>query len=356
MTTADAFEYVNQAPVEIIRNGRYWLPDETGKHKAWTRATTIAKTLDDMYRITQADRRKVAIGIARTPSLAAAVNADHDDNKQLDGLCETAIANAGGVEGRDLGTALHRLIERVDLGELDYDGEWSPHLDVYYAALAAHRLTLRKEWIETVLVNVPYGIAGKVDRIVEDPEGLLTIADLKTGRYTSWLSWAIQFACYATSTHFYNPAADRLELLPPIRQDHTLAIHLPAGETPPHCQIHALSVPLGLDGLLMALEVRRMRAADKLPRLQATTYHHPDILNEMIRSIEEAFDPVAIRANLQARIDNLKELNVDAARTLLRVWPDGVPFLKRSEDHTRQQLTAIDHTLTRVEADYGIPF
>ena len=358
MTAVD--DLLNTGPVDPIVNGRYSLPspDGSGQNKLYTRATNIAKVLDDTYNLQKWSNRQVALGVARTPSIAAAINADHDDNRRLDQLCEQALTVAGGTEKRDLGTALHRLIERHDRGEAHHDGEWRDHLDAYDAALAAHRLTIDREWIEVVLVNETYGIAGRVDRLLQDPEGRLVVADLKTGGYRSWLAWATQFAVYATATHWWSERYDQLNPIPPdmIRQDHSLAIHLPAQESPPHCQIHALSVPAGLDAMLMALEVRRMRANDKLPKLQATTYHHPQLLDRIVQTVEETFDPAQIRAGLQARIDRLKNEHPDAARALITRWPADTPMLKKSDAHTVQQLEAIDRVLTQVEADLSIPF
>ena len=357
MTAVD--DLLATGPVDPIVNGRYSLPSPDGKgRKQYTRATNIAKLLDDTYNLTQWAKRQVALGVARTPSIAAAVNADHDDKRRLDQLCEQALTIAGGTEKRDLGTALHRLIERHDRAEQHHDGEWRDHIAAYDAALNAHRLTIDRGWIEVVLVNETYGIAGRVDRLLEDPEGRLVVADLKTGGFKSWLAWATQFAIYATATHWWNEKLDRLEPIDPgmIRQDHSLAIHLPAQETPPHCQIHALSVPLGLDAMLMALEVRRLRATDKLPALQASTYHHPNILDQMEQTIVEAFDPDAMRISLQVRIDFMKSECPDAARALIARWPEGVPMLKKSDAHTVQQLTAIERTITKVEADFGFPF
>ena len=357
MTAVD--DLLATGPVDPIVNGRYQLPSPDGKgRKTYTRATNIAKLLDDTYNLTQWAKRQVALGVARTPSIAAAVNADHDDKQRLDQLCEQALTIAGGTEKRDLGTALHRLIERHDRNEVHHDGEWRDHICTYDVALRAHRLTIRPEWIEVVLVNEPYGIAGRVDRLLRDPEHRLVVADLKTGGFKSWLAWATQFAIYATATHWWNETLDRLIPIEPgmIRQDHSLAIHLPAQETPPHCQIHALSVPAGLDAMLMALEVRRMRALDRLPALQASTYHHPQLLDQMEQSIVDAFDPAQIRAGLQARIDRLKAEHVEAARALIARWPAGIPTLKKSDAHTPQQLDAINQVISKVEADYGIPF
>lgn len=346
-------------PIDPIVNGRYRLPNPEGPgHKLYTRATTVAKLLDDTYNLTQWAKRQVALGVARTPSIAAAINADHDDNKHLDRLCEQAITVAGGTEKRDLGTALHRMIERHDRQEHHHDGEWRDHIAAYDRALIAHRLKVRPEWCETVLVNETYGIAGRVDRLLEDPEGRLVVADLKTGGFRSWLAWATQFAIYATATHYWDPVDDCLIPIEPglIRQDHSLAIHLPAQETPPHCQIHALSVPLGLDAMLMALEVRRLRATDKLPQLQATTYHHPDLLDQLEQSIADTFDPAAQRAALTERISYLRTNHPEALKELQTRWPRGSLTLKQSNDHTQTELDNISKVLDRIEADHGVAF
>ena len=359
MTAVDELLSGGQAgPIDPIVNGRYSLPSPDGKgRKLYTRATTVAKLLDDTYNLTQWAKRQVALGVARTPSIAAAINADHDNNKHLDRLCEQAITVAGGTEKRDLGTALHRMIERHDRQEHHHDGEWRDHIAAYDRALTAHRLTVVPAWCETVLVNEPYGIAGRVDRLLGDPEGRLVVADLKTGGFKSWLAWATQFAIYATATHWWDEAADRLEPIDGmIRQDHSLAIHLPAQETPPHCQIHALSVPAGFDAMLMALEVRRLRATDKLLQLQATTYHHPQLLDQLEQSIADTFDPVAQRAALTERIAYLRTNHPAALKALGARWPHPIPTLKQTEDHTIEQLQQIHNVLTKVEDDHSIGF
>lgn len=357
MTAVD--ELLNTGPADPIVNGRYRLPNPDGKgHKLYTRASNIAKLLDDDFKLQQWGKRQVALGVARTPSLAAAVCADHDNKDIMDRLCEQAITVAGGTEKRDLGTALHRLIERHDRHEHHHDGEWRDHIDAYDAALAAHKLTIDRNWIEIVLVNEPYGIAGRADRLLRDPEGRLVVADLKTGGWRSWLAWAMQFAIYATATHWWEPVGDRLVPIPPgmIRQDHSLAIHLPAQETPPHCQIHALSIPAGLDAVLMALEVRRMRALDKLPKLQASTYHHATILDQAVAAVEEAFDPTAMRTQLQARIDNLRANYPEALEALKTRWPRESLTLKQSNDHSVNELENISKVIGRIESDYGVPW
>lgn len=354
-------DYINQQP--LVSGGYYNLPDpaKPKQTKRYVRATTIAKTLDDTYNLTRWAKRQVAVGVAKTPSIAAAISADHDNPKKLDVLAEQALAAAGGVESRDLGTALHRLIERHDLDQLDgYQGEWADHIRCYTDTLKRHQLTVEPAWCETILVNDTYGIAGTVDRLLLDHDSRLVVADLKTGGYCSWLAWAIQFAIYATATHYYDrdtrtvdPVADGM-----IRQDHSIAVHLPAAATPPVCELIPLSVPLGLDGLLMALEVRRVRGLDRRNRLEATTWQ-PMITTtaEAVAMVEDVF-PTAhqLRVRVTGRIEDLKQFDTDAALDLLRRWPSSIPKLKQSDGHTVEQLETIFKLVNLVEADHGIPF
>ena len=353
MTTIDALEFVNQQPVEPIRNGRYWLPAPDGKHRYWTRATTLAGTLDDPTNLTKWKQRMTALGVVTTPSLAAGVTANSDNKTELDRLCDQAITAAGGAEGRDLGTALHRIVERVDLGQLDQPPEpWAGDVRAYQAALDRYGLAVHPDWVETVLVNEPYQCAGRVDRLLVDHEGRLVVADLKTGGYLSWLKFAAQFAIYATATHWWNPVEDRLEPLPEIRQDHALCVHLPAGRS--LCDIYPLSVPVGLDAVLLALEVRRVRNLGR----RTDHIHSWDTWTPPTPPEPEQVETGAWleRRRIAEDIARWKASHVDAARALARAWPTGVPTLRQSDTHTAEQLTAIRQAMNQVAAAHQLPF
>jgi len=247
------------------RWGRYLIPDpDTGKTRGWTRATTVAKTLDDASNLTAWAKRMAALGVAMRPSLAAGIVAAKDDKRRLNELVEQAMEAAGGNEARELGTALHRILELVDTGHMavdDVPDPWRADVVAYRQALADLGLTVVPELCEAVMLNRPLEVAGTCDRILRDADGQLVVADIKTGGYVGWLSFATQFAIYATSTHLWDPATSTLTAAPEIRQDHALLLHIPAGSGT--CAIEALSVPAGMEAALMALEVRRLRSLDK---------------------------------------------------------------------------------------------
>lgn len=272
------------------RYGRYLIPDpETGKARAWTRATTVAKTIDDPTNLTAWAKRMAATGVAMRPSLAAGIVAAQDDRRRLNDLVEQAIEAAGGTERRELGTALHRILELVDTGQkdsADVPDPWAADVRAYRAELAACGLEVVPSLCEVVYLNAPLGIAGTADRVYRDSDGQLVVADLKTGAYVSWLSFAMQFAIYATATHVFDVATGTLSPAPQVRQDHTLMVHLPAGGGT--CTIEPLSIAVGLDAVLMALEVRRMRGLDKAQHVRATTWSKPGAPTSAIAAAAKA--------------------------------------------------------------------
>lgn len=333
------------------RWGRYLIPDpETGKPRAWTRATTIAKTLEDPTNLTLWKGRMAAIGVATRPSIAAGIVANLSDKQQLNKLVEDAIQAAGGNENRELGTHLHDITAQLDRGlVIDVPEPWASDVAAYKRALADRSLTVDPQWVEVVLLNRPLEIAGTADRLYVDHEGQLVVGDLKTGGFLAWLSFAMQFAIYATATHWFDPATGDIHELPPVRQDHALLVHLPAGEA--RCRIEPLSVPVGYDAVLMALEVRRCRALDKEPKVKATTWQPPVL--EVAPPAKGPFKTKQkLREELVARVAWLRENAPDVLEMVARHWPENVPTFRQSIGHTEADLHAIQAVLD----DYQAPF
>lgn len=337
------------------RYGRYLIPDpETGKPRSWMRATTLAKTIDDPTNLTNWKCQRTAVGVATKPSIQAGIIAAQGDKRELNRQVEAAMEAAGANENRELGTHLHRLLELVDTGHLnpaEVPDPWAKDVAAYQRALKRHSLTVNPDLCEVVLLNAPLGVAGMTDNIYTDHEGQLVIGDKKTGGYIGWLSFAMQFAIYATATHIYRPDTDTLTEAPTFRQDHTLMVHVPAGSGT--CTIEPLSVEAGYDAVLMALEVRRTRAMDKRHKIVATTWQPPVL--ELVPPATGPDDEQAarhLRADLVRRIAWMRTEDPDLLARVAKQWPEGVPTLSKSLDHTADQLQAID----RVFNQLGVPF
>jgi len=249
--------------------------------KSWTRATTLAGTLDDRYGLEKWGNRNVVLGIAARPDLyALAASCTPEDKEQLGRIVEQAQEAAKSRSGANLGTALHRLTERIDRGEiLDVPKEWKPDIDAYCQTLADTGVRILPEWIERVVVTPQYGAAGTLDRLVH-VDGRFMVADLKTGKDAVSYGMgdiAIQLAIYANATHAWigdaekvprdrfgryelpDPAEepDAYEILPNVDLERALVIHLPVGQG--ECTLHEVDIQAGREAIDLALAVRAWR-------------------------------------------------------------------------------------------------
>lgn len=256
--------------------GRYLLPDpRTGELRAWTRATTLAHTLDDTTFLTKWKRRMVLQGCAAdpsildvVPSLVVALNhasgAEAKDlKKALDDVCDTAAALAGAGDGAGWGTALHTLTEYHDAGHLhriEVPIDLAPDLACYQRTLTDAGIRTPIDHIERIVVNTTVDTAGTYDRLLRLPDGRLVVGDLKSQQNIfDWLSIAIQLAQYAHADAVINPDTGQLEMLPPdLDVTVGVVIHLPARSAT--CTLYEVDLDAGWRAAQLAHQVRQARA------------------------------------------------------------------------------------------------
>jgi hypothetical protein len=247
------------------RWGRYLLPDpETGKERAWTRATTLSSTLADTYGLTQWQLRMVAKGLGMRPDLLALAAAAHvDDKETLNRVANDAKEAAGSSAGANSGTALHSFTEAVDRGEdPQVPQPWAGDIDAYRQAMTEHRVTVHPEWIERIVVVPRFGVAGTFDRILTLADGRRVIGDVKTGKDLSysWSEIAIQLALYANASHMWNGTGwDKLPILDP---NEAVVMWLPVGQK--RCELHLVDTASGWEQAKVAHGVRQWRARKNL--------------------------------------------------------------------------------------------
>lgn len=255
---------------------------------SWTRATTIAGTLADRYGLERWAQRNTVLGLgARQDLYALAASCTAEDKDQLNKIIDQAQEAAKARSGANLGTALHRLTERIDAGEiLDVPDQWKPDVNAYVQTLVDHRITIHTEWIERIVVVPWAGVAGTLDRLVTVyGDDHYTVADLKTGEealtYGSG-EIAVQLALYANATHVWkgtaedvkrdrygryvlpDPAKDpkAYDPMPAVDKEMGIVIHLPVGKA--ECTLHEIDLTAGREALDLALAVREWRKRNDL--------------------------------------------------------------------------------------------
>lgn len=243
-------------PTEIERDryGRPMVMPVKGKKKvAYTRATTIANSLDDASALVAWKMRMAALGLTTRPDLLLAISAAGEDKMAINAYIEEAMDAAGASKAANIGTAIHALTERLDLGqELGVvPDQWLPDIRAYEEATKI----LNKVYIEQFCVLDKFKIAGTPDRLVEY-KGELFIADLKTGRIDHPNNIAMQLAIYAHGLPYDIATATRGSW-GDVNKEKAIIVHLPAGTGA--CKLVFIDIAEGWKGVQFAMKVRKWR-------------------------------------------------------------------------------------------------
>src|SRR4029077_20732702 len=150
------------------------VPPGGGRPVPYVRASSAAKVVEDTYNLELWARRNVIFGMAHDRSLVARVLAlggepsswDQDTKKTANVIHEDAQAVAKAHQAADIGSALHKLTEYPDRGQLVEAGPYAPDLAAYSEALAVAGFTVDPDFIECRLVCDALQMAGSADRIL----------------------------------------------------------------------------------------------------------------------------------------------------------------------------------------------
>jgi hypothetical protein len=399
------------APADNARRdrwGRYLVvPPGGGKPVGYTRATTVAKALDDTANLMAWSNRMTALGLAQRPDLLALVQAaDPDDRDELNKVCERAKEAGGATARRDLGTALHTMVEKAHA-----DPDWKVP-DSYAADVAAVQAAIDAAGYEVVdgmsevmVVLDRHTIAGTSDLTLRRRcDGRLRIADLKTGSSVKFgaLAWAIQLSVYAQADARYvqGDAKDgsedqRLPMLE-VDRDTALILHVQPGSGA--CDVHELDIAAGAEALEVAMQVRSWRSRKGLlvpiaiegrgdegtatpstpapvtsvePAAAPSEAPDQPAAGTPSSPAPAAGEPVPLAAALDAVVHQarvawvLRRIDVilghtAAPTTMGQLWPADVPRPKEVPggpgNWTAAQLDEIARVLDLVEAQHEMPF
>lgn len=254
-----------QAAVDPPRD-RWGRPTIDGT--TYTRASTLAKMLEDQSGLIRWSARMAALGMSRNPDLVAlAATTQPDDTKALDSIAERAKERAGSTSGRDTGTSIHAATEALDYGEptRHLPGDLLADATAYSTTLVDEKL--EPVLAETFVINEAVQAAGSFDRLLWHSESNdYLIGDIKTGtkddpRYAlrySGLSWAIQLATYANGVPWRGDTQPWQELsVDPPRLDTGLILYIPRGSG--KCYPLWIDLKVGWEAAQVAAQVARLR-------------------------------------------------------------------------------------------------
>jgi hypothetical protein len=369
------FRRIGQHKIPQVRD-----PNDPTKWVRYRRASKAGEILDDEFNLWDWKRRTEIVGAAQRPELMALVSTlnPDTDKKQLRDICEQCLDAGRGNQRSTQGTAVHSMFDLVDRNESWAPApQFQPVVDAYLNALNLYGLI--PEDIEVRCVNDKFRLAGTLDRryrttralVAPDgsviPIGSYLVGDTKTGKTLEYTAgtYSTQLAGYVDSVRYDTKTDDRIPFDPPNHPDWALIVHaIPEAGT---CELHWVDINAGREGLKLADQVRQWRKRTDLLSLAeppvrvgsqrpASVPVASDQPSEAPTEPEPQSEPTeAVRAWLIGRVGAIRSHSEIATQRLLRLWPAGVPGLKR-EGHSMSELDAIALVLDQVEADYSIPF
>lgn len=281
-------------------NGQYRLPHpETGKLTSYTRASTVAKTLEDTWMLDAWAKRMMLIGLQRSLALQADLeqmlsefeaedltgNPARELRKPLNDLAKEAQFRAGSKAAAEFGSAVHAWCEWVDHGGWIWavPDMFRPWVYAHRRVLAESGLFVDRNWTERIILNTQCGVAGTLDRLFWNHRGQLFLGDIKTSRGMdySWLYFAIQLAIYHGASHVLSLDGTHWEPMPPLNPHSALVMHLPRDE-PETSRLVPICMRFGAEALHTAMTVRRLRSSAE-KSAQSVSYTVGSMSAEMAR-------------------------------------------------------------------------
>ncbi|WP_030248233.1 hypothetical protein [Streptomyces sp. NRRL S-455] len=284
------------------RYGRYLIPHpDTGKEKAWTRATTFAKSISDTYALSQWGLRMALLGATMRPDIVARAHGKHvrADKALLDELTAELKNAAGDKVAANLGTAMHSFTEMADRAWHSPGGPRSildqvpadcrGMVETYIRLLEETGLEPVPHLIEFTTVVKQYGVAGTSDNCykvtkplvlkigraeVRFQPGEYVIGDKKTGRDLDygWQEIAIQLGTYAQGINTAGVWDRHDEVWEPdplsrfdkpgtkVRTDAGIVIHLPVDkESEKTPTVYGVDLESGWNAAVLCERVRAWR-------------------------------------------------------------------------------------------------
>lgn len=243
---------------------------ETGVEQAWTRASTVAKALDDGGGLINWTAAMVAGGCYLRNDLVGKIGARWpmtDENKgEVYGLIEELKDAGGGSVGRNKGDTLHEMLRRILQGEdINPMPPWDADVKAGLDLMDRAGITVEPEFVEKTICHPKLGIAGSFDMLpkVAHWGDERIIADWKTGRLGDycWPAWVVQMAIYANAPLLFDWSKGTFTEMPPVNTRRAFILSLPAGSA--SAELYVVDISNAWKAVKAALWVRQWRKEAK---------------------------------------------------------------------------------------------
>lgn len=310
---ADEFLMTDE-PEPLVKNGMYRLTHpETGKAGRWSRASKLGEILAERFMLEQWQQRMIVVGLAMKPDLlesAALLDPNTRDGKdKLNALASKAKDLAGARRAAAEGTKVHKLTERIDLGQITIDDvppKYRADIVAYREELERKRLRVVPELIERTTFVPGYDIAGTFDRVYQEMDGQYIMGDVKTKQSLDFGlgEIEIQLAEYAfgfNTSGVWNRSEGVWEKPDGIfvRTDKALVVHMPVGSGT--CEAREVNIAAGAADLRLCADVKAWRSRKR----EAPEYFPPEA-----RDWAAEFGAVTTRAGASALYREAKAAGV----------------------------------------------
>jgi hypothetical protein len=265
-----------QTPAKATPNRDRWgrpliAPPEGGKPLAYTRVTTLAKTLEEQSALAAWKQRMTLVGASLRPDIVLSAAAHRDDKHQLNTLAERAMEAAQAGAKATIGTALHAITETIDRGGDPgiIPAEYVPDIQAYRQATTGLSVLHAEQFVvlddiqvagtTDLVVRVDCDLIAKVAGSTVNLRGRTVIGDKKTGSIEyAGLSIAAQLACYAQGVAYDVETSTRDRgVLENVDDEFGIVVHLPAGQG--QCSIYVVDLIAGWNAVIQSVVVRDLR-------------------------------------------------------------------------------------------------
>jgi len=338
------------------------IPPGGGKPTAYGRFSSHGQILEDRFGLERWKVRVAGRGLTLRSDLYAQVAAcPADDTSRLDELMQAALDAGGASVGAGIGTALHEFTARVEAGEIGLDDvpdPWRADVETYLATINAYGLSVVTDLVEVQLVNDVLQLAGTADRFLRRAsDGRLVCADLKTGKKISAnpLAYIVQLAAYANSMLYDIATGERREV-GDVDLECGLIIHLPSGEA--RCELYEVDLIAGWEVAQVASEVKSWQKRKGLvQKISEVTHGSAPSVTAAVEHSSPGAPAADIRRDwVRDRIKSVVTHSPEAGAALATKWPVDVPTIRSGHPHSAEELDQIVALLTRIEAEYLVPF